>query len=110
MQACRRLEYSRRSLSAATADESGLAYTLDDEESVIAAEVVFALRHEFAVKLTDIVHRRLMIGLSADMGEGMSEEIAAIAAAELNWNNSEKEGQLSELRIYNARLKPQLDI
>ena len=91
------------------AHETRLAYTLDDEESVVAAEVVFALRHEFAVKLTDIVHRRLMIGLSADLGEGMSEEIAAIAAEELNWNNAEKEEQLSELRNYNARLKRNLN-
>ena len=72
---------------------------------MIAAEVVFALRHEFAVKLTDIVHRRLMIGLSANQGEDMSEQIAAIAAEELNWNTSDKDEQLSELRNYNARLK-----
>lgn len=87
------------------ADASHLAYTLDDEESVIAAEVVFALRHEFATNLVDIVHRRLMIGLSADQGMAISEEIAAIAARELNWNNSDKEQQLAELRQYNARLK-----
>jgi glycerol-3-phosphate dehydrogenase len=73
---------------------------------VVAAEVVYALRQEFAVTLTDIVHRRLMIGLSADQGVGMSEEIADIAAREKNWNQSEKEQQLSNLREYNARLKP----
>jgi len=88
------------------ADEAHLAYTLDDEESVIAAEVVFALRHEFAVTLTDIIHRRLMIGLAADQGQGISEEIAEIAARESNWNNSEKEQQLTVLRQYNARLRP----
>jgi len=66
--------------------------------------VVFALRQEFAVNLTDIVHRRLMIGLSADQGLRISEEIAAIAARESNWNNSEKEQQLTDLREYNGRL------
>jgi glycerol-3-phosphate dehydrogenase len=88
------------------ADESQLAYTLDDEESVIAAEVVFTLRHEFAVNLIDIVHRRLMTGLSVDQGQDMNEEVAEIAARELNWSRGEKERQLAELQQYNARLHP----
>ncbi len=88
------------------AEESHLAYTMDDEESVIAAEVVFVLRHEFAASLVDIVHRRLMTGLSADQGEHINEEIAEVAARELNWKSSEKEQQLADLRQYNARLNP----
>jgi glycerol-3-phosphate dehydrogenase len=79
---------------------------LDDEQSVIAAEIVFVLRHEFAVNLTDIVHRRLMTGLSADHGQEISEEIAEIAAREMNWNSGEKERQLADLQQYNARLHP----
>jgi glycerol-3-phosphate dehydrogenase len=89
-------------------DETQLARTLDDDESVIAAEVVYALRHEFAVTLTDIVHRRLMIGLSADQGRGLYEQVAEIAAREANWDRREKERQLTALREYNARLKPLL--
>lgn len=92
-------------ITALTAEEPHLAHTVDDEGSVLAAEVVFALRHEFAVNLTDIVHRRLMTGLSADQGLGISEEIAAIAARESNWSKSEKEQQLTELGKYNARLR-----
>ena len=57
------------------------------------------------MSLTDIVHRRLMIGLSADQGVALSDEIAEIAAREAGWNHSEKERQLDELRKYNARLK-----
>jgi glycerol-3-phosphate dehydrogenase len=92
-------------LAELASSEPQLARTLDDEESVLAAEVVFALRHEFAANLVDIVHRRLMIGLSADQGAGISEEIADIAAREANWSDVETERQLSELRRYNARLK-----
>jgi hypothetical protein len=47
-----------------------------------------------------------MIGLSADQGLSISEEIAAIAARESNWNTVELERQLTELREYNARLRP----
>ncbi len=87
------------------ADDAQLARTLDDDECVVAAEVVYALRQEFAVTLTDIVHRRMMIGLSADQGASMNEAIADIAARVANWNQSEKERQLSNLCKYNARLK-----
>ena len=92
-------------IAALAADESHLATTLDDQRTVLAAEVVFALRQEFAVNLTDIVHRRLMVGLSADQGLSISEEIAAVAARESNWSSGEQVRQLADLREYNARLK-----
>ncbi len=92
-------------ISRLASDNSQLATALDQDQTVLAAEVVFALRHECAVNLTDIVHRRLMIGLSADQGSAVSEDIAAIAARESNWNNAEKQRQLAELRQYNARLR-----
>ena len=86
--------------------EIGLVATLDQDRTVLAAEVVFVVRQEFAVNLTDIVHRRLMVGLSADQGAGICEEIATIATAELDWDSAEKARQLAELRDYNARLLP----
>lgn len=88
------------------AEDSVLAKTLDDDESVLAAEVVFAMRQEFAVRLTDIVHRRMMIGLSADQGRGLYESIAVIAKHEAGWSDAEVNRQLEELRAYNSRLKP----
>jgi len=68
--------------------------------------VVFTLRHEMAVSLIDIVHRRLMTGLLPDQGASMNEKIAAIAATEAAWDSSEKERQLTALREYNERLRP----
>ena len=46
-----------------------------------------------------------MIGLSADQGLNISEEVAAIAAREANWSSGELERQLAELRTYNDRLQ-----
>jgi len=86
--------------------DSGMAELIDSEGLVVAAEVVFALRHEMAVTLTDIVHRRLMTGLLPDQGVSMNEAIATIAAAEAAWDKSEKERQLAALREYNDRLRP----
>lgn len=86
-------------------DEPHLARTLDEDECVTAAEVVHSLRSEFAKSVTDLVHRRLMIGLSADQGIALYEKIADIAARESGWSESEKKCQLNELATYNSRLK-----
>jgi glycerol-3-phosphate dehydrogenase len=86
-------------------ERSDLADTLDRERTVLAAEVVFAIRHEFARTLVDVVHRRTMIGLSPDQGAAAAEELARIAAAELRWDAAETGRQLQALRDYNARLR-----
>jgi glycerol-3-phosphate dehydrogenase len=87
------------------AAEAGLSKVIDAEKSVLAAEVVFAIRHEYAKNLTDLMHRRLMLGLSADLGEQVTEAVAAIAAAEWQWDEQELERQIGMLREYNARLQ-----
>ena len=85
--------------------DAGMAETIDSDGTVLAAEVVFTLRHEMAVSLIDIVHRRLMTGLLPDQGASMNERIAAIAATEAAWDSSEKERQLTALREYNEHLR-----
>ena len=59
-------------------EEPRLDTPLDPERTVLAAEVAFAVRHELARHLTDIVHRRTMVGLDADFG---TREAPAAAAA-----------------------------
>ena len=86
-------------------DEPALAALLDAEKTVLAAEVAFAVRAEFARHLTDIVHRRTMVGLSSDLGESLAEPMADVAARELGWSDDEKQRELEALGIYNARLK-----
>jgi len=86
--------------------DAGLAEKIDPTETVLAAEVVFALRHEMAVSLVDIVHRRLMTGLLPDQGVSMNDRIATIAAAEAGWDSKEKDRQLTALQEYNERLQP----
>ena len=78
----------------------------DPRTAVLAAEVQFAIRFEFARTLTDILHRRTMIGLAPDLGQSAVMDIAAVAASELRWSEAETEQQLSALRTYNERLTP----
>lgn len=74
-------------------------------QALLAAEVVFAIRHEFARTLIDIQHRRTMTGLAPDLGASVANDIARVAAAEFGWGGAETARQLQELDDYNARRK-----
>ena len=83
----------------------GLSHALDDGSRVLAAEVVFALRDEFARTLEDIVFRRMMIGFDADQGRPMYDEIAALAAAEAEWTPKRTMQQMKDLNEYARSLR-----
>ncbi len=85
--------------------DSGLAGTLGHESRVLSAEVVFALREEFALTLTDIVFRRMMIGFDPDQGRTMYPEVAAIAAKEAGWSPEQLAQQLDGLTKYAKSLR-----
>ncbi|NNC65048.1 MAG: FAD-dependent oxidoreductase, partial [Gammaproteobacteria bacterium] len=87
------------------ASEAKLARALDEDRAVLAAEVVFAIRAEFAQTLEDIVFRRLMIGFNADQGRALYEDIAALAAAESGWSPETVAQQLRQLAEYAASLR-----
>ncbi|MDJ0812948.1 MAG: glycerol-3-phosphate dehydrogenase [Woeseiaceae bacterium] len=72
---------------------------------LVEAETVFAIRQEFARTLTDIVHRRMMIGLDADQGRPLYGRIADAAALELGWSEDQKSAQLDALREYSESLR-----
>ncbi len=72
----------------------------------VGAEVVLAIRDEFARTLIDIMHRRLMLGLSADQGDAVAAAVAGLAAQELGWSEAETSRQLQALADYNQRLRP----
>lgn len=73
---------------------------LDTDNSVLAGEVIFALREEFAKTLEDIVYRRMMIGFNADQGRPHYSAIAELAGAELDWSPSVLAERLAELQRY----------
>ena len=85
--------------------EPDLARTIDSADTVLAAEVVFAIREEFARSLADIVFRRSMVGLDHDQGRPLYAAIADIASAELGWDEREKSRQLDELVDFSESLR-----
>ena len=82
-----------------------LAGTLDADGRVLAAEVVFAIREEFALTLEDIVFRRMMIGFDPDQGRLLYDDILSIAASEAGWNPERQAQQLGELVEYAESLQ-----
>lgn len=86
-------------------EDKNLAQTLDADDTVLAAEVVFAIRSEFAKTLADIVFRRCMVGLDSDQGRPLYASIAEVAAKELAWDIDEKSRQLDHLVEYSESLR-----
>jgi len=84
--------------------EPELGRHLDEAHSLLAAEVALAVRAEFALTLIDILHRRLMIGLSPTIEAALVNDVAALAAGELGWDSAERDRQIAELRRYNEGL------
>ncbi len=82
-----------------------LALIGEKELSLFEAEAVFAIRYEMARTLTDIVHRRMMIGFDADQGRPLYGRIADAAAKEIGWSDEERDSQLEALREYSDSLK-----
>jgi glycerol-3-phosphate dehydrogenase len=85
--------------------EPTLNNTIDPARSVLAAEVVFTIRDEFAKTLVDIVHRRLMIGFDADQGRPMYDAVASIAAGEFGWDEVARRTALDALLSYGDSLR-----
>ncbi len=92
--------YGGRAAAVAELSAGELSHALDEDGRVLAAEVVFAIREEFALTLEDIVFRRMMIGFDADQGTSLYDEISAIAAAEVGWNPEQAAQQLDNLIEY----------
>lgn len=82
----------------------GLDRALDTAGTIHAAEIAFCIRFEFARSLVDIMHRRTMLGLSADLGRSHAASVAVAATAELGWDQREAERQLAGLEAHNTLL------
>ena len=87
-----------------TADDPSLLEPLDPEGSLLAAEIAFCIRQEYARTLVDLLHRRTMLGLSPDLGQSLAPAVARIAAAELGWSEHKIAQEFAALATYNARL------
>jgi glycerol-3-phosphate dehydrogenase len=69
-------------------DDPSLGEVFDLETGAIAAEVVFAFKHELAQTLSDCLLRRTMVGLNSTCGLDAVEAAARVAQEYLGWSAS----------------------
>lgn len=69
-----------------------------DADGEIGAQVIYAIRHEMALTLDDLVLRRTGIGTLGNPGDQTLETVATLAAKELGWNEERKARELASIR------------
>ncbi|MEA2523349.1 MAG: glycerol-3-phosphate dehydrogenase [Thermomicrobiales bacterium] len=80
----------------------------DPQSGAIGAEVVFAVRHELAQSLTDILMRRTMVGLGPQMGVGADQSAAIVARRHLGWDTERTEREVTTYRAFLERFRPRV--
>lgn len=76
-----------------TREDKALAETLNADGEILA-EVTYAIRHEMARTLSDIVMRRTGIGTLGNPGDDLLCKVATVAAKELNWTSEKMEQEI----------------
>ncbi len=72
----------------------------------VAAEVLLAVREEEALHLADVLARRTMVGLHADLGRSAAEATARVMAPELGWSEEDIAIELKGYETYLRRFEP----
>jgi glycerol-3-phosphate dehydrogenase len=88
---------AERVLGLAETDPS-LGGSISPESSDIYAQVLYSVMEEGARTLSDIVLRRMHLGITASRGLKQAEKIADIAGRKLKWNEDEKKLQIEEFK------------
>lgn len=89
---------------AEAADDPALLRVLHEPTGALDVELVYAVRREFAVTLTDVLARRCLLAFEPGHGLGESDHAAAVLGAELGWDAERQQAELAEYRQWVSRL------
>lgn len=76
---------------------------LDERTGLVVAEVRYAVREEEAVRLSDVIMRRAVVGWEPDLGRGCAPDVLAVMAAELGWDETRQQTELRDYEHYLTR-------
>ncbi len=79
-------------------DNLAWAEPLPGCEPILKAEVIHAVRHEMALTLADVIHRRTELGLFGTVEPATLRVCAELMASELGWDESRMARELSTVR------------
>jgi len=77
-------------------EREDLGRPLCDGVDHLGGEVLHAVRHEWAVKLSDVLMRRTGLGSAGNPGRAAVEAAARLMAAELGWDASQIAREVAE--------------
>lgn len=90
------------------ANDRSVGEVFDSETGAVAAQVVFAFKHELAQTLADCLLRRTMVGLNSSLGVGADEAAAKVAQKHLGWSEGRVRDEVSSYRNYIERFRTDL--
>lgn len=79
---------------------------IDEAFGLTAGEVEWAITHEEAYRLADVLARRTMIGLVNDLGQRVIEPVADVCARVLEWSEDRRDAEIAAYRHYLTRFVP----
>ena len=79
---------------------------IDEAFGLTAGEVEWAITHEEAYRLADVLARRTMIGLENDLGQRVIEPVADVCARVLEWSEDRRDAEIAAYRHYLTRFVP----
>jgi glycerol-3-phosphate dehydrogenase len=86
--------------------DPGLGRVVDAGSSAIAAEGAFAIRHEFARTLTDVLMRRTMLGLDPELPVASVEAVAEALAGVEGWGTARTTAEIDAYLAHAKRFRP----
>jgi glycerol-3-phosphate dehydrogenase len=85
-------------------EDPALREVLAPGTGTLVAELVFAVRHELAVTLTDVLARRVLLAFEPGHGLDVVERAAEVLGAELRWDADERKAQVAEYEQWLSHL------
>lgn len=101
-------QYGTRAVDVATfiGSSPDRSRILDEGFQLTAGEVEWAVRHEDAVRLADVLARRTVVGLENDLGRSAVEPVADVSAALLGWSPGRRDDEIARYEHYLTRFQP----
>ena len=86
-------------IAARIANDASLGQRIDPELPHVWAEIEFAVEHDLARTVEDVLARRVpLLLISRDQGQGACERVADILAARLGWSAAHRTQMIEEYR------------
>ena len=93
-------------IEALVRQDPDLGAVVDADSGAIAAEVVHAVRTEGAFTLEDVILRRTLVGINADVGLSAAPAVAQVLVDKCGWTPERADEQLDAYRRSMSRFRP----